>query len=217
MWWLWLFLYPIPAAFTAPEHALRSIAGCPLFAVLSGLGVTGVIDICKGIGQRRVFVVCSGLIVAGSLGGYARHYFLKYPGYSAPSWQYGMKEAITFSEQSSSECSIISADPYFYPSYIFVLFFTQYSPKAYQELPMQSRMDLWRYTKQPVGKFYNFNLRDVDLRRGECLYITLPGDTARVAEKGYRWRAVRTIFSPDGTDLIKIISVMGRGDRAVER
>ena len=36
---LWLVFYPIPAAFTAPTHAIRSVIGAPLFALLSACGI----------------------------------------------------------------------------------------------------------------------------------------------------------------------------------
>ncbi|MBN1353545.1 MAG: glycosyltransferase family 39 protein, partial [Candidatus Omnitrophica bacterium] len=36
---LWLILYPIPAALASPAHAIRTIAGAPLFALLSSVGI----------------------------------------------------------------------------------------------------------------------------------------------------------------------------------
>ena len=45
---LWLALYPIPAALTDPSHAIRSIVGVPLFALVSACGLYQAVLFARG-------------------------------------------------------------------------------------------------------------------------------------------------------------------------
>ena len=67
---LWLVLYQLPAALTEPGHAIRSIAGAPLFALLSGQGLHSII---MALGQRTP--------------GNCRHRRIDYSDFFRPIWQ----------------------------------------------------------------------------------------------------------------------------------
>lgn len=207
MLWLWLFLYPIPAAFTAPSHALRSLVGAPLFALLSGCGLAVLAD---AVRTRRAFAAGGVLIVLASFAVYCKFYFVDYPKYGAHGWVYGMKEAVAFAEGGPYKCVVVSDRPFFYPAYIYVLFYTAYDPAAYQRLKAEPKVNLWQYTEGLLGKYYTLRISDFDLRRGTCLLMLRPDEVAEVARLGYGWREAHTVVDPSGRAAIKLIEVRGR-------
>ncbi len=208
--WLWLLLYPIPAALTAPEHALRSLAGAPLFASLSGYGFLILAAFFKRPKAKAAFLTAGALIAAAGLTVYAMIYFLDYPEHGARGWQYGMKEAITTAEESPYRCIIVSDRAFFYPAYIFVLFYTRYAPLEYHRLPPLPKRELWMYTKTPLGRYYTLNISDLVLKKGVCLLMIRPDEMTELEKKGYDWREVHTVRDPYGKEAIRLIEVKGR-------
>jgi len=94
LFWLWLLLYPLPAAFTASTHAIRTVVGVPLFAILSGCGLHQLIE--TGRDRARLLLGAAvGAAVAWNFVAYCERYFEHYPEYSAKAWYYGIREAIT--------------------------------------------------------------------------------------------------------------------------
>jgi 4-amino-4-deoxy-L-arabinose transferase-like glycosyltransferase len=67
VWWLWLLLYPIPAALTEPMHAIRSILGAPLFALFSGYGLVEIGGYCRSGGMKRVYRAGTVAVVVASV------------------------------------------------------------------------------------------------------------------------------------------------------
>jgi len=80
---LWLLLYPIPAAITEPSHAIRSVVGAPLFALLSACGLC---QLALWVRPRKVLVIACGLAMAASAVLYSQRYFGDYPEYAAARW-----------------------------------------------------------------------------------------------------------------------------------
>ncbi len=144
-----------------------------------------------------------------SFGGYCKFYFLDYPKYSARWWQYGMKEAIASVEESRYRCVIVSDRAFFHPPYIFVLFYTQYPPSDYQRLPLNARQNLWRYTEQPLDRYYTLNVPDFVLGRGTCLLLIQPDEMPEIVKKGNDWREVHAIRDPLGKEVIKLVEIRG--------
>jgi hypothetical protein len=94
----WLLVAPLPAALGAdPAHAVRAIGMTPPLYALAGAGAAaltqrgGPLDPARPRGRALLAVIA--LAAMGSAAAYLRHYFVAYPTYSGPAWQYGLKEA----------------------------------------------------------------------------------------------------------------------------
>jgi len=171
MLWLWTVVYPIPAALTyaAHGHAMRSIMGAPLFALLAGCGFARIVD---RVPRRSRIVVTAGaaFFLLISVSGYLREYFTTYPVYSAVAWQYGMRDAIRFANDDRYAKVVIS-DQFFLP-HIFVLFYTQYPPTSYQRSPVPGlAQDKWHYTDYSLGKYSITSIASTRNDAGPTLYI----------------------------------------------
>ncbi len=204
----WLLLYPLPAALTAPKHALRAIIGAPLFALLSGYGV---IKLGKELSPkiRRYFNI--GILFLGiiSMTLFLKNYLLEYPRYSAPFWQYGMREAITFSEETPYERIVVS-DSFFLP-HIFILFYTQYPPEKYQTSPLLTlSQGNWQYTDYSLGKYYITTISRLDLRK-PCLVILKPEEIGKIPSFKYYWHLIQVVKDPYGREIIYLVEVKPKG------
>ncbi|MCZ6633788.1 MAG: glycosyltransferase family 39 protein [bacterium] len=206
--WLWLLLYPIPAALTDMSHSVRAIAGVPVLALLSGYGCCVVADWLGTERERRIFWQGTVLVAAVSVLVYCKLFYVDYPNYSAKWWQYGMQEAIAVAEQQEHPV-IISDRTYSFPAYIFVLFYTRFDPEAYQKLPLDLRQELWRYTRTPLQKYYNLGLQTFVSRGRTCLLMLLPEEMVDLVQKGYDQKDVHTIYDPSGKVMMRLVEVTG--------
>jgi 4-amino-4-deoxy-L-arabinose transferase-like glycosyltransferase len=206
---LWLFLYPIPAALTAPEHALRAISGGPVFAIFSAYGATKLVNL---LWPRRktVLLVTSCLILAASLAIFWKRYFIDYPLYTTHEWQYGMREAITYAEKSSYSCVVMSNKIYLKKCgsiHIFVPFYTQASPEEYQASPIDpdTRRKLFRgETDYSIGNYSMISIENKKEFNSQCLFILRPEEVKIVATKGYKWKEVHAVKDSRGVEYLKL-------------
>ena len=203
---LWLIVYPIPAAFTEPGHAMRSMVGAPLFAFLSAKGLFRLFDITRNL--KIPLVVASCLVVGGSSIHHLKSYFFDYPKYSALAWQYGMREAIAFTERNPHEDVIISRR---LVPYIFVLFYTKFPPHQYLSFPLSLRESMWVQADRPLGKYYFPSIRSVIIPEGTGLVVCRPEEVMWLTIKGYDWRKIHDVIDPLGKTLITIVEVSGMG------
>jgi len=216
----WLLLYPIPAAFTAPEHAIRSIIGAPLFAILSAYGIYKIYSFLS-YNYKKIFKFIAILIVSLSLIWYCKSYFLDYPKHSNEAWLFGMKEAITYAENSSNNCVIVSnRTAYSIPMSYLILFYTQYPPNVYQRSPIS----VFSEKSYSVGKYHVAVVpesQDIGaigqqlisiwnqqkVLNNKCLFVIKPDEMKKIRETGYDWHQVHEISNPDGTEAIALIEV----------
>ena len=205
---LWLILYPIPAALTEQTHAIRSIMGAPLFAILSAYGFFTVAGYFKSSKVKTGFFLGSTLVVACSLVVFCKFYFLEYPKYGANAWRHGMKEVIAFIEKSPYQKVVMSDRYFFFPPYIYILFYTKYDPEKYQRHPLQLRQKLWKDTEESLGKYHTQSISRIKVE-GTVLLCIRPDEIVEVIKKGYDWREVHTVRAPNGWDLISLVKVTG--------
>jgi len=201
---LWLLLYPIPAALTASDHALRAIIGAPLFAILSGYGV---IKLKEKLSPQvsRYFVLGLFLLGITNVGLFFKKYFLQYPKYSAPFWQYGMREAITLAEESGYERIAVS-DSFFLP-HIFILFYTQYPPQKYQMSPLLDvSQGNWQYTNYSLGRYFITDISHLYLRI-PCLVILKAEEIGKIPSFLSSRLSIHRIKDPGGHTLIYLVEV----------
>ena len=116
---LWLLLHPIPGAITEPSHAIRSVVGAPLFALLSACGLC---QLALWVRPRKVLVIACGLAMAASAVLYSQRYFGDYPEYAAARWNYGMGPAFRYAEAQAHQRVYVS-NRFFLP-HIFARFYS---------------------------------------------------------------------------------------------
>jgi 4-amino-4-deoxy-L-arabinose transferase-like glycosyltransferase len=102
---LWLLMFPLAGALTndGVPHAARTLAGAPIFCVLSAIGLTTLSDFRKHFASSKlgnyydavqylllVFAVCS------SLRAFCTFYFHVYPRSSASAWDSGTRATFAF-------------------------------------------------------------------------------------------------------------------------
>lgn len=137
----WLVIYPAAAALTAePAHAVRAIAGQPALYALAGLGGAVVLRIARRRGRgplRWVSPAALGLAIALagiSTGLYLRHYFIEYPRYSGPSWQWGLREAYDWIENHRGDHDAVYVTRNEDYPWIHLLFYHRMPPSRFQQV-----------------------------------------------------------------------------------
>jgi 4-amino-4-deoxy-L-arabinose transferase-like glycosyltransferase len=201
---LWLLLYPIPAAFTAPGHALRAIIGVPLFSIFSGYGYSILADILKI--RKKVFYGFTISVMVASIAWFANCYFLDYPTYSTHrNWRYGMKEAITYAENSSKSCIAVSNK--FYYMNIFIAFYSQYDPLLYQRSPIEASFSSPDHPGYSLGKYNITPISNELVLNDQCLLMIKPDEIQDIVAAGYDWQESHTIRNPRGDAEIVILGI----------
>ncbi|MDP6700549.1 MAG: glycosyltransferase family 39 protein [Candidatus Latescibacteria bacterium] len=200
---LWLLLYPIPAALTEPTHAIRSVVGAPLFALLSACGLC---QLALWVRPRRVLVIACGLAMAASAVLYSQRYFGDYPEYAAARWHYGMGPAFRYAEAQVHERVYVS-NRFFLP-HIFALFYSAHPPDQYQQRPLRLAQGKWRYSHFAVGRYRVAPISQIHAEAGACrgaLLIALTGEARQLAARS-RYELVHTVAVPDGRAAIEIFA-----------
>ncbi|MEW6495692.1 MAG: glycosyl transferase, partial [Cyanobacteriota bacterium] len=204
---LWLLLYPIPAALTAPEHALRAIVGAPLFSIFSGYGLSRLAD--KFQLRQKTFSYLTIFFIALSLTWYMNCYFLAYPTYSTHKiWRYGMKEALLYAQNRGDNCIRVSNQ--FKHMHIFILFYTQYNPSLYQHSSIDESRSAEGNSGYSIGKYHITPISKELVVKDKCLLIIKPNELKEIVAGGYEWHEVRTIRNPRGHEEIRLIEVKSK-------
>lgn len=200
--WFWLLLYPIPAALTTSEHALRAIAGAPLFAILSGYGFYRITQAL--IHSKKVLIAFTTFLVIINISIFWKAYFIDYPIDSTyRHWRYGMKEAIHTMENNPSNCRIISNQ--FHHTSAFILFYTRYDPAQYQLAPLNPAQTIREQSGYTLDKYQIADLSSKELKLdNSCLVMIRPDEVSELKNVGYNWQELKTIKNPRGKAEISI-------------
>jgi len=158
----WLAVYPAAAALTVdPRHAVRAICGLPGIYMIEGMGAAAIWSALArraGPGWRRVtatalataMVAVSGLTVAR----YFHDYFVDYPAYSGPAWQYGLKEVYQITEpalgdrQAHDSVYVTRYEDHPYSQY---LFYQAVPPGEYQTYHLSRRPYIFGHDRWEPG------------------------------------------------------------------
>ena len=200
---LWLVLYPVPAALTDPAHAIRSIIGVPLFALVSACGLY---QASHFVGRRKRWALAAacGGIVTWSAAHYGLRYFVDYPEYAAVRWNYGMREAVRYAEAGGHGRVYVSNRIFL--SHIFALFYSAYPPEKYQRQPLHVRQGNWRYNDFAFGRYQILPIWQIDARSQDCgdaLLVALAGEARRMAERS-PYRLVHSVEVSNGQAVLEI-------------
>jgi len=188
-----IFISPLAASTTmnAIPHALRTFCGLPAWQIIIACGL---FDIGKRLKRVRLGKT-SALLPAATIfliafllnfGYYLRRYYLVYPRDYSSDWQYGHKQAVNFAWENKDKYGKIYFSRDYGEPYIFFLFYTQYPPAKYQQLPkVRTKRYDWVWVDQ-FDKFYFPDFSDPgdsvleiyerEKDSGSLLFIGMPGD-----------------------------------------
>lgn len=117
----WLVVGPIPAMIGREvPHPLRAYNLLPPLIIITALGIYQIMT------RSRMYLIY-GLFAVNSLF-FLYHYFITYPVYSAPDWQYGYQEAAVFARQNEDQVDKIIFTSFYGQSYIFTYFYQNRDP-----------------------------------------------------------------------------------------
>jgi 4-amino-4-deoxy-L-arabinose transferase-like glycosyltransferase len=209
---LWLLLYPIPSALTAPSQALRALVGVPVFAIISAYGI---FSIFRRLSNRpKWFFSISTFLLALSLTILITSYFINYPKSAGEDWEYGMKQAIQYAEKSNYSCITVSNKIYLKKCggiQVFIPFYSQYPPADYQRSPISPTLRRQLFLGEgshTIGKYTVTSISPNILAVSEpCLFIIPPNELQTITAQRYQWREVNSIKDPRGIERLKLIEV----------
>ena len=141
------------------------MVGAPLLSIFSGYGISRLITLFSS--QKKVyFTFITTFVVAVSMILFLNSYFIHYSKYTisrvSKIWQYGMKEAITYTENSCFD-SVIVSDQFWRPD-IYILFYAKYPPAIYQLSPIDPSVR----TDYSIGKYQVASLSKKQKVKDNC-------------------------------------------------
>jgi len=194
----WLLAYPLAAAVAVePHHALRSLIGAPIFAIISGVGLGALY---QQVGKPRVRQVVIGMFSAAllvSAGLWVMAYFGSYRVYGAPAWKYGFEEALTVAGESSAPCLVMSNE--LMAPHLFYLFYRQVDPEVYRVSPWSAAPDI-KIESYTLGNLRVLPVESALVQHSECAFITEAWERP-LATDG------QTVHYPDGTAALEVFQV----------
>ena len=230
---LWLFLYPLPAAITAPGHAIRAIVGIPAFIILSAYGVERLMNIFRLKG-RKSFLIVTGLIFVASVAILTKRYFIDYPLYATTRWQYGIREAITWADKSSYSCAImsdrimtgkVSAKAGSISSYhaftVLIPFYTSKNPAEYQLSSIEPwvvgksqgkyySMDKYKLISISEASDFNGYISQFDCLNNKCLFILRPWELETLVPENINYEEVHVVRDRSGVEHFKLVEIQSK-------
>lgn len=136
----WFFIAPIPASFTNDvPHAVRTLNFIPTYQIFTALGLYAALVFIHQMKRKSFSILVYFVLFAIMLFNfifYLNQYFVQQNYYYSKDWQYGYREAVSFTDlqKNNYEKIVISNEVPLDQSYIFFLFYLKYPPKTYQKM-----------------------------------------------------------------------------------
>lgn len=192
---VWLLAYPLAAAVAVePHHALRSLIGAPIFALISGVGLGALYQQTTKPRMRQVVVGVFSAALLVSAGIWVMAYFGSYRVYGAPAWKYGFEEALSVAGDSSASCLVMSNE--LMAPHLFYLFYRQVDPEVYRASPWSAAPDI-RIESYDVGSLHVRPIASALTRYPQCTFITEPWERPPDT-------LGHTVNYPDGTIALEV-------------
>jgi len=132
---IWLLVFPLPAALTRDIiTGVRSLNLVIPVAVFTGFGLDWLFSLKIALFFKKVFIVFAGLSFVFSMVYYFDLYYFHMVKISPKQWLYGHEQVMTYINDVRSNYDQIFMSKFYGQPYIYYLFYSQYSPKKYQEL-----------------------------------------------------------------------------------
>lgn len=209
----WLLLAPIPASITVDApHAVRTLQLLVPLEILAGFGLVtayGVVtsashQVFKSKVVKIVIFLTFIFIALFNFIYYLNQYFVQQNYFYATHWQYGYDQTVFAVQklEGNYDKIVVSNQRYLDQSYMFFLFYTKYSPQKYQ-----AENKLYGITA-PYKVMGKYEFRPIDWSKDSGLEKTLFVGNADDFPKSIK--PISTIISPDGKEVIKIVSIESR-------
>jgi len=128
----WLAIGPIAAAvgFEAP-HPIRAFHLLPALIITMSLGILGFFRFLKNFKKSlRLILFCSvAIFFFINISYFIYRYFIFYPVYSAPDWQYGHKQVAQIAQEYEEKVKKIIMTSHYGQPHIFMLFYQKRDPQ----------------------------------------------------------------------------------------
>ncbi len=203
---LWLLLYPLPAALTQSAHAIRAIVGIPLFSLFSAYGATIISNWFAPLRKKQNQAIAYIVIVLSFIYfGIAYFNFSQYRiGNAIAHWQYGIGEAITYAENSNYNTVYISNS--FKRPNIYLLFYTKYSPANYQLNPDDPELKYFAHNRS-YGKYTITKIDETQQINTPSLFV-IPANQKKQLLKQYpNSQELKVIKIPNKKEKIRLFEV----------
>jgi 4-amino-4-deoxy-L-arabinose transferase-like glycosyltransferase len=193
---LWLLGSIIPSAVARETpHALRIENSLPTWQIFIGVGILGAIANIF-LTRRLIMAVISGLYLF-CFGYFLHNYFSHYPKEFSGEWQYGYKEALSYTESVKNDYDQIVLSDAIGRPYIYTLYYGKYDPKFYWSTVKGGFDGAGFYHADGFGK-YIFTKDGTGEYRGRTLYVLPPGQVPKSA------RILKTINLLNGTPVLVV-------------
>lgn len=210
IFFLWLFLYPIPAAFISPYSAVRTLVGTPLFAIISGYAAVEIIQLFKTkwkpiISYSLLFLIVTNLAI------YSHRYVTEYPRWHTDVWLSTLGETISYADKTSYECIVYSSNVYGTYAYIMIPMFTKMPPNEYHKFGVDivdNKLDMGRWKVQDIEKLPELNTNCLYLLLNEPHTDKLKGKDGEILEaKGYREKLIYSIKDINNLEFYRLVEI----------
>ena len=195
---VWLLAYPLAAAVAVePHHALRSLIGAPIFAIISGVGVGALYQQIGKPGVRKLVlgVFSAALMISASL--WVTAYFGSYRVYGAPAWKYGFEEALEAAGETSAPCTVMSNE--LMAPHLFYLFYLQVDPEVHRASQRVEAPDI-KIETYDVGDLHVGPIGAALTTHPTCAFITESSERPPGTDG-------HTVHYPDGTVALQVFRV----------
>lgn len=193
----WLAIGGVAAAITkdAP-HSNRMLAVVPALAIAVAAGLWQTFSLIP----KKMHAAIAGVILFGylcAMGNYLDRYFVHFPKTEAKNWGYAYQKLtpILFSQKNSGK-TIIMTHPEKSP-YIYLMFYSQYSPADYQR--EAKRYPISRDGFTDISGFGRFIFRPIDWDRDLARHNTLLVTEADEMPAALSQKIIATIRLPDNS------------------
>lgn len=205
---LWLLITPIPASVTSGvPHAVRALNFLPILQICIAFGLLTTYQLIMSTRYNiakihiRYFVfILFALFFIFNFSYYLNQYFIQQNYYNSLDWQYGYEKTISELQKIENIYNkiVVSNQAPLDQSYIFFLFFLQYSPDRYQKQVANASGGF-----REDHRFGKYEFRPIkwesEEKGNDILYVGRPGDFPDVP-------TIKTIYYLDNTPAIKIVS-----------
>lgn len=196
----WLLFAPLPASITTGvPHAVRTLNFLPTFQIITALGIlSALLYVNKLRKLKYLYLLIFSGIFAFNFTYYLNQYFVQLNFYDSSDWQYGYKQAVDEVKllQNNYKEIIISDTHPMDKSYMFFLFYLQYSPSEYQKIGEKSSGGYAAH-----HYFYKYVFRPIDWQKDSQMKNTLLVGPPGEIPDGV---SIETVNNLNGTPAIRI-------------
>lgn len=168
--WLIISLVPASVARETP-HALRILSTLPVFILVSAFGI---VRLWSGDGWKRLVFILIFVGLTLNIGYYLYSYHSHYPVTYSGEWQYGYKQAITYTESVKEQYEHIVLTESIGRAYMYTAFYGAYPLQTILDSDMRYFESVGFYTVEGFDKYRFVKVSPQEFKTN-TLYVLSPG------------------------------------------